>query len=579
MNQHKSLSINQKNYTIILLGFSQGILLYLLHILLQNHIFHDNNIHIWLPIYLTTLLLPLTFQLVFTNFGSKIFWCFILSSAIIITLTGIYTGNITLEKFSSLTCIFSLTITIAWFISLPFLQAYLSNSNKSSLYKNLYYYSWKNFILLLEASIFVLLVWILLILCAALFNIIDINFFTKLVSKKWFKYVVSSTTFSIAVCILHSDETMIVFLRKQILTLLKWLLPINAVILVLFILFLPFTGLQPLWNTHSATTLILSLIIWTIILLNAAYQDGENDAPFGKTILALIKIAIFTLPIYSAICIYALYLRVEQYGWSSDRIWGGILIFIITIESLGYTYSCIFNNAKWLDKLGKVNIFVSILTIIILILTNTPFLSPTKIAANSQITRLLENNISYELFDYYYFKYDLGKIGINKLKELEVLEDSKHKEAGAIRKKAEMVLRDQSPYWKHSNQPSVTLEDLEKKLKLFPSGALDNNFLLFLQNSTYINNCNDSSSCVVISLDLDHDNLNEYVLISQYSGNIFKKNQKEEWQHIGSAQMTYPMSLAWDELIASLEKHEFKPVAKKFDDILIGKFLFRVNEK
>ncbi|MFV9914883.1 MAG: DUF4153 domain-containing protein [Rickettsiales endosymbiont of Dermacentor nuttalli] len=339
---------------------------------------------------------------------------------------------------------------------------------------------------------------------------------------------------------------------------------------------MPFTGLEPLLNTHSATTIILTLIIWMIILLNASYQDSDNDIPFGKTILIFIKLAICTLPIYSSICIYALYLRITQHGWSVDRIWASIIILVITIYAIGYAYSAITNKNKWFNKLSTINIFASLVIVIILILTNTPFLSPTKIAANSQISRLLDNKIPYELFDYYYFKYDLGKIGFNKLKELETLSDSKHKEAASIRKKVNIVLNDQTSHWQRNTTTNISIQELEKKLKLFPAGQLDNNFLFFLQNSPYVNNYTNNENCIILSLDLNHDNINEYILINQYAGNVFKKNSKNGWQYVASVTIPYPLS--WDSFISYLQKKNFKSVAKKFDNILVGKYLLRTNE-
>ena len=46
-----------------------------------------------------------------------------------------------------------------------------------------------------------------------------------------------------------------------------------------FLASLPFTGLEPLWKTKAATALLLTAAAHLIVLINAAYQDGEDAPP------------------------------------------------------------------------------------------------------------------------------------------------------------------------------------------------------------------------------------------------------------------------------------------------------------
>ena len=44
-----------------------------------------------------------------------------------------------------------------------------------------------------------------------------------------------------------------------------------------FLATLVFTGVQPLWDTQFATTLLLIAFGSLVVLLNAAYQDGHTE--------------------------------------------------------------------------------------------------------------------------------------------------------------------------------------------------------------------------------------------------------------------------------------------------------------
>ena len=45
----------------------------------------------------------------------------------------------------------------------------------------------------------------------------------------------------------------------------------------------------------------------------------------------LVNLALITLPIYSLLAAYSLYLRVAQYGWSVERVWALYILLIIAI--------------------------------------------------------------------------------------------------------------------------------------------------------------------------------------------------------------------------------------------------------
>ena len=119
--------------------------------------------------------------------------------------------------------------------------------------------------------------WLLLFLGAALFNVIGLEFLGDLIAKDWFSIPVTTVVFATAVHLTDVRDGLIRGVRSVVLMLLSWLLLLMTVLAAGFLAALPFTGLQGLWETGSATALVLSAAAALIILINTAYQDGRAD--------------------------------------------------------------------------------------------------------------------------------------------------------------------------------------------------------------------------------------------------------------------------------------------------------------
>ena len=119
--------------------------------------------------------------------------------------------------------------------------------------------------------------WLLLLLGASLFKIIGLSFLSDLLQESWFSLPLTSLAFATAVHLTDVRDGLIRGVRTVALMLLSWLLLVITVLVGGFLLALPFTGLDGLWETGSATALVLSAAAALIVLINTAYQDGRPD--------------------------------------------------------------------------------------------------------------------------------------------------------------------------------------------------------------------------------------------------------------------------------------------------------------
>ena len=219
---------------------------------------------------------------------------------------------------------------VAWFILLFFAQTWLKNRNTEFSYTSLFDASWNNYVTAKLTAVFVALFWGLLSLWVGLFKLINISFFEDVFYNRFFAFPVTGLVIGIGIIVFRSQINAVDMVRRILRVLIHWLLPVIALIAILFIVTLPFTGLKSLWDTRHATALLLWLVCLVLFFTNAVFQDGENESGYGKIISGLIKTALFLLPVYIIIAAYALGLRIVQHGWTVDRLWVALIITLLS---------------------------------------------------------------------------------------------------------------------------------------------------------------------------------------------------------------------------------------------------------
>ncbi len=308
----------------------------------------------------------------------------------------------------SMVFIYIVTLTVGCFKALMYLQQRATGLPLT--YEQLFTYSWRNFLVTLLAGAFVLGVSGLLALWAGLFSLIGIDFFITLFSKDWFLHPILAVAFGIAVFIFRNLTGVIDNITSLLSGMMKLLLPLVLVIITLFIAALPFTGLAPLWETGRGTGLLISLNAVTLFFANAVYQTGR-DMPYPPLAHRLLSPGIALLPIISALALYGLWLRIDQYGWSVDRCWAFAITILLGMFSCGYLWAIIRRRFNWIAGLARVNITMGWVVALVMLLANTPVLDFRSISVASQLNRVESGEIELAELDFVYLKRQLARPG------------------------------------------------------------------------------------------------------------------------------------------------------------------------
>lgn len=574
-----NLNINRSLAIIVALGIVQGLMLLLGHQLLNRDIVDAAHRAWLLPWYAAAVGVPAALQLMVTEQHDRRMWWFGLALAGVLALTGGYTALAvypgTETDASAVIMPYVLTTVLGWYVLLPFVQAWLKTGRLAPPYAELFDFAWNNGITLLIAGAFTGIFWGLLGLWAALFKVIGIDVFTRAFFNPHFGWLASATVFAFAVYVGRSHVSAVVTVRRIILAIFKGLLPLLALIVVLFLAALPFMGLKPLWATGKATSLMLSLQILLVIFLNAVFQDGRNVQPYPAWLRGAIRVAIVLLPVYTLLCAYALYLRVDQHGWTTDRFWAVLLTLTIGLHVFGYAWAAARRSAVWMQGMAPVNVMVAAIVVLLAVAVNSPAVDARRLSAHSQVDRLLSGATNTAHFDYNYLRFELGAAGHAALLRLRDIKD--HADADKIRLAAAAALT-KTNRWQTRDDIVESADELAEHLTLYPRNArFDADFLAYLlKNKRSIEplGCFAAGShCAVLAIDLNADRRNEYVLFSNNNRWAQEKRvyarQAQAWQLVG--RLGEPGSGAdAREIEAALERGDYAAVASPWQDLRVG---------
>jgi hypothetical protein len=345
-------------------------------------------------------------------------------------------------------------------------------------YSRLHDHAWTNAVLVPAAFIFMGLVGLLLILWAQLFKLIGVNFFANIFDEGWFLWPVLTAAWLVGVALLRDWPRVVLPLRRMMLVILSVLAPALAAIALLWIIFVPFTGLAPLWATGSATAILLLVMAFALLLANAVIRDDVADEP--KSILLRISgkilgAAILPLGVIASI---ALALRINQYGWTPERCYAALFILVALLYGTSYAALLLARWRRWSDAVRPTNIRLALGVMALALLASTPLLDFERISVNSQMARLMSGKTKVADFDFGTLKFRLGEAGLAALETLRSL-PATDPNAAAIA--AELAAMDKADsYWGVENitirqdkekQSTKLAATFEQTISIYPKAA------------------------------------------------------------------------------------------------------------
>jgi hypothetical protein len=352
----------------------------------------------------------------------------------------------------------------------------ISQRRWRALYARHFDTAWTMGVQLAFAAGFVLVFWGVLELGAALFRLVDVGLPGRIIEKRWF--AIPATTLALAGAIHLTDvqPALIRGARSLGLALLSWLLPLLALILLAFLAGLLFISLAPLWRTHFAASLLLVAAGALVLLVNCNYQDGAQEMVRSRWRQHLATLAALELAPLVGLAAWALKLRVNEYGWTGERVMACAVILLAACYALGYAGAALRTalvRGQWLRGIETVNFTAAYLSLALALALFTPVADPARIMVADQVARLRSGAVDASHFDYRALRFDGARWGAAALTGLAATREGP--DASLIATRARAAIEQRMRY----GVQGVSPEEYADRVDVFPKGrALPGNLLV-----------------------------------------------------------------------------------------------------
>ena len=278
-----------------------------------------------------------------------------------------------------------LAAVVLTFVPLPFLIAGLRGNWRS--YPVLFTQAWSIVVRFISAWGFVGLVILVLWLSHMLLALVGMTLVGELLDEPAVMATLVGAVLGLAMAVVTEFADLVS--PALVLRLLRLLLPVLLVVLVVFLVALPFRGLSGLFGGLSSAAVLMTITALAATLVTTAADESDFEATDSPALSRATQGLALILILPAALAVWAVAVRVQSYGWTPDRVAAAVLAVLGLGYGAGYLVA-ILRGAGWMARIRAVNLGMALLSLAAAALMLTPILSPERIAARTQLARLLE---------------------------------------------------------------------------------------------------------------------------------------------------------------------------------------------
>ncbi|MCC2603422.1 DUF4153 domain-containing protein [Sphingopyxis yananensis] len=394
-------------------------------------------------------------------------------------------------------------------------------------YARLHNHAWNDAVIGAAGVVFAGITLLLLLLIGGMFNTIGIKFISKLMEEGWFIAPLAGAGFGGAVGLLRERDRLVSVMQRLVMVTLSVLAPVLAVAAVMFLLSLLGTGLGPLWASgFSASVMMLLAAVAAVLLANAVIGNVAEDSARNPILLYCAAVLAAAVLPFAVIAAAAMLMRIGQYGWTPERLWGAVAVLV----ALGYgvigVYAVARGRAGFAAVLRPLQQILAIKVMVLAALLALPLVDFGGVSARSQVARLKSGTVSAEEFDWTAMAFDYGPTGRTMLQQMV---DGKAGPKGAWGQSAKAALAADNRWSSRNEVKAVTSTPLEQRMRILPDGAAMPDGLVAKLKSDRV--CESSYMCAAyIVAD------NQAIILSQYgeghsvTQQSYVKNEAGAWR-------------------------------------------------
>lgn len=333
-------------------------------------------------------------------------------------------------------------------------------------YERLFRHAWVDAVIGAASLGFTGVAFILAFLIASLFDLIGISLIKDMLQDSWFAWMLAGTAFGGALGLLRERDALLATLHRLVLMVFAVMAPVLAVALGVFLLSFPLTGFNPQSPFDDATPILLALAAAAVVFANAVIGDGRTDRSPNVVLQVSALVLILTVMPLGLLSAYAMGERVQQYGWTPERIWGVVAVGVCIAYGLAGLWSVIRKRLDFDDALRPLQTQLAVGLCALALFLALPILDFGAISASSQLARLERGRVTVDKFDWQAMAFDFGPAGRRRLAEIA------RSRPVAQRQLAAAALKTDSRYEVvEAVQAAASAPLVERNLRVVPEGT------------------------------------------------------------------------------------------------------------
>ena len=278
---------------------------------------------------------------------------------------------------------------------------------------------------LLENS-FAIPAWgVILFLSNALLEIVGIDIIDRLIDVDAVPHIFTGLALGLALKVVHEMRDYLS--PYMVLHLLRLIVPVMLVVVAVFVGALPMRYPNELFGGLSPAGTLLSVALGMILLISVAMDKDDQDAVSSRWMRLATEGLALLLPVVSGVAVYAIWLRVGQYGWSPSRLAAATAAGFALSYALLYALAVVRRGA-WMARLRQSNVWMAFALVVMAVMWLSPIYNAEKISTNSQVGRYLDGRASVSETAIWEMTHEWGKPGMRGVAILRSLTGETHLE-------------------------------------------------------------------------------------------------------------------------------------------------------
>jgi hypothetical protein len=300
--------------------------------------------------------------------------------ATLLLLSSLRYGAVAEFQFAALSFVAAFVLCA---LALPFLIVAAGPGWRN--YAALFGESWLIVVRVTLAWVFTGLIWGLIWLADALLGLVGLGVIDWLVAEgRPLPWIITGVALGIGIAVAVENADLLS--PDLILRLLRLLALPLLLVMGIFLIALAVQGLSALPEGISASVTLILLAAGAVSLISAVVERDDTSASDGTVIPRAARVMAVLLPLPVALAGWALWLRIDQHGWTPGRLFGALLMLLAAGYALLYLRAAL-SGARWRNYVRRSNVVMAIVAMGFAALWLSPALNAEAISARSQMAR------------------------------------------------------------------------------------------------------------------------------------------------------------------------------------------------